>query len=326
MSCLYPGAGFDTGLLTDNGKKDLIIMPFGSGDLLELSHANSIKRVGPGATLVRINGKTYLTDPVPIPCGHCVACRLEAARQWKERLVLESQNYPPEQRLFVTVTYDDAHLPVNEDGEPTLVKHHLQQFIKNIRNHYPGKIRYFGCGEYGGLKKRPHGHFIILGPIPGLKPRGCNSFDCVSLELAWANKGFVDVQLAEPGSMAYVCGYVEKKQADPDWFSYPVKPFTFMSDKPGIGFNAIPTLDLKTDPHVYGNFGHRHYSSPPQALLRKLDGTPGFDEYKARVRQLGKEGQFNKMNVYHTSSPSKLGDLRERGLNQRFQEGRQDKL
>lgn len=326
MSCLYPGKAFDTGNLTENGKADYIIMPYGSGDLLELSHANSIKRVAPSASLVRFHGKTYLSNPVPIPCNHCVGCRLEEARQWKERVVLESKNYPPEQRLFITLTYDDEHLPLNNEGEP-VVNDDYKQFIKNIRNHYGYKsFRYFGCAEYGTIGHRPHFHIILFGPVPALEPIGCNKFNCVPLELAWP-KGLIDVELAEAGSVAYVCGYCEKKAADPNWFTYPVKPFRFMSDRPGIGFSELAKVDLTKDTHVYGNFGsNRRYTSIPQALLRKLDGFPGFKEYKESLKVSGIAANNVKKHVYATSSDCKLGDLRESALLQTLQKNRSDSL
>lgn len=44
-----------------------------------------------------------------IPCGRCIGCRLERSRQWALRCVHENQLH--EESAFVTLTYDDAHLP-----------------------------------------------------------------------------------------------------------------------------------------------------------------------------------------------------------------------
>ena len=44
-----------------------------------------------------------------LPCGRCVGCRLERARQWGLRCVHESKLWP--QSVFVTLTYSDEFLP-----------------------------------------------------------------------------------------------------------------------------------------------------------------------------------------------------------------------
>lgn len=324
MGCLYPHAGFDTGYLTDNGKSDLIIMPHGHGDLLEFTHANKIKRVSPGASFVFRDGHAYLHDPIPIPCGHCVGCRLERARQWKERICLEAEGYPAGSVLFATLTYDEEHLPLTEYGEPVLRKEDFQRWIKNIREHV-GPRRYFACGEYGEHGRRPHFHAILFGGLPDLYPVGVNKYESKTCDLAWSLQGFTEIQVAEPGSFAYVAGYVEKKQSDPHWFEYPVKPFLLMSDRPGIGFKALDGFSFH-DPHVYANFGKRYSSFLPQALLRKLEGAPGFDSYKAYLKERGKSSQYDKMNIYNTDSPLTLADLRELDLESVFQKYRRDKL
>ncbi len=59
---------------------------------------------------------------------------------------------------FLTLTYDDAHLP----RDRSLHVEHLQAFIKALRR----KIRpfkYFSCGEYGSSTLRPHYHLAIMG-------------------------------------------------------------------------------------------------------------------------------------------------------------------
>lgn len=109
------------------------------------------------------------------PCGKCLSCRIAKSREWASRLVQELPYWS--QSVFVTLTYDDAHLP----SDFGLHKQHLQLFIKRLRKRMTdfnlGKIKYFGCGEYGdenidkvtGLYKyptklgRPHYHLIIFG-------------------------------------------------------------------------------------------------------------------------------------------------------------------
>lgn len=105
-----------------------------------------------------------------VPCGRCIGCRLERARQWSVRCVHEAQCWEPESldvgppwdrregSSFVTLTYDDAHLPRGL----TLVPKHLTDFFKRLRERCHG-FRYFACGEYGSDYSRPHYHACLFG-------------------------------------------------------------------------------------------------------------------------------------------------------------------
>lgn len=323
MGCLFPNMAFDTGCLTANGKRDFFLMPYASGDIVSVDTVSKYKHVAPGAPMVVINGRTYLKDPVPIPCNHCVGCRMEKARQWKVRVCLEASQFPPDDCHFVTLTYDNGHLPINDDGEPFLNKRDFQLFMKRLRKH--GTFRYFGCGEYGEIGCRPHFHCILFGRLADKRPIGVNEFSSSVLSASWPF-GFVDLQAATPGSIAYTCGYVEKKCADPNYNRYPVKPFLLMSDRPGIGFNALRSIDLEYDAKVYGLFGSSHSSTIPQALLRKLEAAPGYDDYKSHVSELGRASVSTKLAVYNTASKCRLGDLREEAIYDVLQKNRSDKL
>lgn len=61
--------------------------------------------------------------------------------------------------IFITLTYDDDHLP--KDGGITKIE--LQKFIKRFRKTKKNKIKYYACGEYGELNGRPHYHAILFG-------------------------------------------------------------------------------------------------------------------------------------------------------------------
>jgi len=92
-----------------------------------------------------------------VPCGQCIGCRLERSRQWAIRCLHESGLH--ERNCFITLTYDDEHLP--EGG--TLVKQDWQLFIDRLRKRFRTKVRYFHCGEYGEQTRRPHYHAILFG-------------------------------------------------------------------------------------------------------------------------------------------------------------------
>lgn len=97
-------------------------------------------------------------SPMLLPCKRCMACRIQHTREWAVRLMHELDYH--DRASFVTLTYDDDHLPV--DGG--LDKRALQLFLKRYRKSAaPGPIKYYACGEYGGRFGRPHYHLIIYG-------------------------------------------------------------------------------------------------------------------------------------------------------------------
>lgn len=59
---------------------------------------------------------------------------------------------------FITLTYDDEHLP---DDYSVNVRT-FQLFMKRLRKALPHQIRYFACGEYGDTTLRPHYHALIF--------------------------------------------------------------------------------------------------------------------------------------------------------------------
>lgn len=183
-----------------------------------------------------------------LPCGRCIGCKLERARQWAVRITHEAKMH--EESCFVTLTYDDEHLP--KDG--SLSVETCQLFLKRLReriaydsNHgfkIPAKrIRFFLAGEYGDKMGRPHYHAIIFGEDFSSDRRkisygGKNTlFDSPSLSSTWGN-GFVSIGDVSFDSACYVAKYATKKitgdKADEHYKGR--KPeFLLMSRRPGIG-------------------------------------------------------------------------------------------
>ncbi|QXP07996.1 MAG: replication initiator protein [Arizlama microvirus] len=91
-----------------------------------------------------------------IPCGHCILCRNEQARQTAVRIYHESQSWI--ENSFITLTYDDANIPTNG----SLDYSHLQKFWKRLRKQI-GELRYYAVGEYGDKTLRPHYHACLFG-------------------------------------------------------------------------------------------------------------------------------------------------------------------
>lgn len=197
-------------------------------------------------------GKIVFTDrgahrSLTIPCGQCVGCRLERSRQWAVRCMHESQMH--DANSFVTLTYDDDHLP----RDHSLTYRHFQLFMKRVRRNLNARVRFYMCGEYGETYSRPHYHACLFGFRPGdLYPwrksgAGFQLYRSPMLEKLWP-RGSVEVGDVTFESAAYVARYIMKKVTgkeaenhyaivDPDTGEIynRVPEFTRMSLKPGIG-------------------------------------------------------------------------------------------
>lgn len=250
--CTSPLKGFINGL-TENGKKNLIIVPY-TVDHIDIDST--------GKKYYRTDSVHSYSDSldewIKIPCGQCSECRLQRSRQWADRCMLEMQYH--EENYFITLTYDDAHLPKNEvidreTGEilpvATLVKKDLSDFVKRVRRYqdydgYTQPIRFFGCGEYGSETMRPHFHVILFGlhlPKDGFRFyrrnfNGDNLYNHDFLDRCW-KYGFSVVGEVTWQSAAYVARYIMKKHLGKDAKDYyserGIAPeFTLMSRRPGI--------------------------------------------------------------------------------------------
>lgn len=332
MACCHPLKAFNTGSLTENGKSDYIICPTTAGNLLSVSQAlKKGKVISPNAPLERINGITYLKDPLAIPCGHCVGCRMDRAKQWKVRVCHEMENYPKEEVHFVTLTYRDECIPTSLDGRPCLRKEDLQGFLNRLRNPTIGVhrfYRYFACGEYGTAENgthRPHFHLILFGKLDDLIPYQFKHFHSKTIDAAWPF-GIHDIEPVYAESVAYVAGYVEKKQNDPYFDEYPVKPFLMMSTKPAIGSVYVSRLDGSPDRKVYGDFGKVHQAPIPRAYLKKCEEKPWFAEFKQRSLQIAKDTLRTNMAAASTQYEERLGDVQENAANRRLEKLRKVSL
>lgn len=186
-----------------------------------------------------------------IPCGNCIGCRLDRARQWQIRLVHESQLH--RENSFLTLTYSDDHLP--QYG--ALQYGDVQAFLKRLRKHQASqaqpRISFFCAGEYGPALGRPHYHLAVFGyrPYDGVPLSVAGNKHPLSvsktLDKLWG-KGFASVGELTPASAAYVAKYCIKKitgpasethytRLDPDTGEMvPIPPeFARMSLRPGIG-------------------------------------------------------------------------------------------
>ena len=174
---------------------------------------------------------------ISLPCGRCIGCRLERSRQWAVRIMHESKMH--DESSFVTLTYDNEHLPSDE----SLSVEHCQLFLKRLRYHLePKRIRFFLCGEYGSKLGRPHYHAIIFGWFPEdrklIKGEGEFSlWSSATLQDAWG-LGFASIGRVSFESASYVANYATKKVNGPkaaEHYGGRLPEFLLMSRRPGIG-------------------------------------------------------------------------------------------
>ena len=211
-------------------------------------------------------------EKMEVACGQCIGCRLDRSRMWAIRISHERSMHDDKGgNCFVTLTYDDEHLP----AYGSLVKDDFQNFMKKVRVDLVPKvpfwldsvereqfmheygIRYFMCGEYGeaddGLLGRPHYHACIFNCDFGewrlwsVSDCGEPIYTSAMLSRYW-DKGFAVLSNLTYESAGYVARYCLKKvtgmKAD-DHYSRcdaytgewnPVEhEYNDMSRRPGIG-------------------------------------------------------------------------------------------
>ena len=178
-----------------------------------------------------------------IPCGHCWACRLNYSAQWATRLTYECMK--SEHNYFITLTYDDEHLPIANkidmkypDGtiketyhnngdliqcEGTVYEPHMKKFLHDLQQHMQRHknhtgMKYYYCMEYGELTHRPHAHIILMNcPLDisqfydsHIDERFKEHWKSPEIEHYWPY-GMIDIASAEWSSCAYVARYCMKK-------------------------------------------------------------------------------------------------------------------
>lgn len=241
LACFHPLKAIDTGNLTENGKKALRIVS--DSWLMDFETRNK---------------KPFPADKIlKLPCGQCSGCRIQRSREWANRCMLELQYH--DSAFFVTLTYDDAHVPRSYYADPetgeamtslTLVKRDFQLFMKRLRKKFSDdKIRFFMAGEYGGQTFRPHYHAIIFGlhlddlSLYKKSPQGFSYYNSPSLQSCWCDLdgnpiGFAVVAEVTWETCAYTARYVMKKLTGDEaqfYTDFNIQPeFTLMSRKPGI--------------------------------------------------------------------------------------------
>lgn len=260
------------------------------------------------------NGKyldTYGDIGQIIRCGSCIGCRTDHAKEWSDRIIMESSLWP--ENWFVTLTFDDEYL-VKECGlEKTIKVEHVQKFMKRLRKEVckfsDGKIRMFACGEYGSLSERPHYHLILFNlhlPVDGLHflrqtKQGNDLFSSDLISKCWPF-GFNTCGSVTFQSAGYVARYTLKKiygqEAKKVYeASHRKAPFLLMSRRPGIGYDYMVNHDWDNEPNILVSDGEESHMCPvPEYMERYIRKTDPelADQRQAIKRRLAFETSFVK--------------------------------
>lgn len=200
------------------------------------------------------NGKTrlvfradlgYPNTKLQLPCGQCAGCRLDKARDWAIRCVHEAQLH--KENCFVTLTYDNEHLPEGQTLQPRDMVLFLKRLRKSIE---PKKVRFFQCGEYGDDTSRPHHHILLFGLDfhDKLLIRSSSQhplYSSATLSALWPH-GYASIGALTFDSACYVARYILKKITGPkaeEHYNGRRPEYITMSRRPGIGRGF---LDLYT--------------------------------------------------------------------------------
>jgi hypothetical protein len=211
MACTKPKLAYKDGL-TENGKQKLTF-----------------------------KWRTGIGEEQQIPCGKCLSCKLDYAKEWALRIYHEASLHWD--NCFITLTYNDENLPEDKSVHRSEVVNFIKRLRKYLLKEYgkheifdesgapykpkrykPNRaIKTFYCGEYGDKNTRPHYHVIVLGyDFPDKEylrtsKSGHILWESKILDSLWKNKkgqtkGFANIGDVTFESAGYVARYCLKKQ------------------------------------------------------------------------------------------------------------------
>jgi len=206
--------------------------------------------------------------PFQIPCGKCISCRLENARQTAVRCVHEAQMHP--ENSFITLTYNEASLKsakLQYKDFQTFQKA-LRTFIfdEKLKERFPDvktqserrqlyrdtpkdsrdalyektRTAIYVAGEYGDIGKRPHWHALIFNWRPqDLVPkytsdRGDQVFTSPTLSRLWPH-GNSELGSVTFESAGYCARYASKKLQHGKDGEHDFNPISRRSSRNAIG-------------------------------------------------------------------------------------------
>lgn len=183
-------------------------------------------------------------ENLQFPCGNCVGCRLDRARDNAVRCMHEASLHSD--NTFLTLTYDEKNLK-----SPSLVREDIAGFNKRLRAYvgrtFDKKIGIFGCGEYGAQLSRPHFHLCVFNfdfsdkKMHSRSDAGDILYRSTELEKLWKH-GFSVIGDLTFASACYVARYCTKKvngKHKDEYYSGRLPEFAIYPRRPALGKDWI---------------------------------------------------------------------------------------
>lgn len=266
MNCIKPIIAYDTGRKTATGKTKYYLDLEGLSEPTRQGYQLFIgqKKIDairlPPYVSFR-NGNYYLTKSIELPCGHCIGCTLDKAKEWATRIYLESKQHAL--YYFTTLTYNEQHYHEKRD-----FKRDLQLFMKRLRKNTGEEIRYFAQFEHGEHTGRGHYHIILFfNKEPNDKyrflKRNANHdyYSSEQIQKAWQMGNDVTVISREPNeAINYVSRYCLKKTGEDG----------FHLQSQGIGENGLNEITKDHNYILIHMKGQTHKAKVPTYLKTKL--------------------------------------------------------
>lgn len=237
----------------------------------------------------KFNSRQYVPGTIAVPCGRCIQCRIQRSKTWALRLMAELKYW--EVATFLTLTYDEDHLPEGGGLQKEDVQKYFRRLRKDIGSHEP--IKHFSVGEYGEKGGRPHYHSIVFGLSP----------DRVELNDNW-RLGNHYVGTVTYDSCRYVTDYVTKKlygKMAEEVYGGKEAPFLLLSKGIGKRF-ALDNADSLKNNLIINARGTKHVL--PRYYRELLDISS--DEYLKKALEVQRE----QMDEYRARGLDNLEDMR----------------
>lgn len=227
-----------------------------------------------------------------LPCGTCVACRINETTDWSIRALFELHDF--QEASFVTLTYNEENYPKNGSVNKAFLQEFYDELQHKYKYHTGKKLRFFSCGEYGEHTHRAHYHGIIYGLNPN--PYDKNNRDRELIASSWHycdkemfywrqhdfNKNAINFVNRE--TIQYVAGYVQKKLKSYQAEYYDKlgiePPFKIMSKGLGLNYAKENERQLKECGFTWYN-GHK--VRIPRYFREKLGIEKSFEESEAET-------------------------------------------
>lgn len=220
--------------------------------------------------------------PMYVPCGQCISCRINKARSWVSRMVIETKK--AQATYHAIITYNDENIPLTKSGY-TVRKEDIQKFLKRLRKKIV--LRYYLIAEYGEKELRAHYHAILFIYTKIEKDKLY-----MLIKKTWG-KGDIQLKDVHIKNLAYVAQYnadkitgsmkehLKNQNLDIEL------PFALMSRNPGIGnikeYEQLSRI-IRDDKIIYGG-----KSFPISRYTRLQARSCDLDLFQEKLLQKQKE-------------------------------------